>query len=351
MRAQPQLFPSPTRAIFRAGDILETASPTAPASVASVALVQSLSGNTLAVLPLTAGAVASGDVVRSRPDSVVNGRSVIASSLDSIQRRLQISDPASLRLTFDHSADQIKILSVGTQPIGGANHSNDPIFWTNKRAADASGNVVAGEKLARGQFTSPTTGTDSFPATPPSDNAAANANTVGAIVAALNAAAPHTDIPANIDWKYTASSVAAYDGVPFHYLAAIRNRQTFGAPATPATNRSVDIKNTPCDMALATSVAPLWNGAAIALASFDAAPDAAHTSYGFGFSPDFAGAAEDGLTSDESFYQPDARKTTLDSRAVPGAAAGISALSLSQSPGTCRRFRGIAATAISHGPS
>ncbi len=263
----------------------------------------------------------------------MNGRSVVASPLDSIQRRLQVSDAANLRLTFDHSADKIQVLTVGTEAVGGANHSSDPILWTNKRANDASGNVVASEKFARGQYTSPSTGTDSFPSVPPSDNPGANANTVSSIVAALNSAPPHTDVPSNISWKYTATSNAAYNGVPFHYLAALRNRQTFGAPATPATARSVDIKNAPYDLTLATSITPLWNGAPIALAGFDATPDAAHTSRTFGFSPDYTSGAEDGLTSDESFYNADARKTTLDSRAVPGAAAGINALCLSQSPG------------------
>ena len=318
---------------FRAGDVIETASTTAPATATTVALVTSVSGNTLSIKPLQAGSVDAGDIVRSRPDTVVNGRSVIASSLDSIQRRLQVSDAANLRLTFDHSADKINVFNIGTETVGGANHSTDPILWTNKRATDASGNVVSSEKVARGAFSSPTTGTDSFPATTPSDNNAANANTFAAIVAALNSAPPHVDAGANIGWKYTASSLAAYNGVPFHYLAAIRNRQTFGAPATPATARSVDIKNVPYDMTLATSIAPLWNGGSVALAGFDAAPDAAHTSSNFGFSPDFLAGAEDGLTSDESFYRSDARQTTLDSRAIPGAAIGLSSLSLHQSEG------------------
>ena len=318
---------------FRVGDVVETAPSTTPATASTVALVQSLSGNTLSVKPLTGGSVGAGDIVRSRPDTIINGRSVIASPLDSIQRRLQVSDAANLRLTFDHSADKINVFNIGTETVGGANHSTDPILWTNKRATHASGNVVSNEKVGRGAFTSPSTGTDSFPAMTPSDNNAANANTFAAIVTALNSAPPHVDAGANIGWKYTASSSAAYNGVPFHYLAALRNRQTFGAPATPATARSVDIKNAPYDMALATSIVPLWNGGSVALAGFDAAPDAAHTSSTFGFSPDYLAGAEDGLTSDESFYASDARQTTLDSRAIPGVTTGVGSLSLHQSEG------------------
>ncbi|RYX84351.1 hypothetical protein EON83_10585 [bacterium] len=327
---------------FKVGDVIETAVSTIPATPTTVAVVQNLSGNTLSVTPITTGTINNGDIVRSRPDTVVNGRSVITSGIDSIQRRLQVSpgaDVANLRLTFDHSASQVKVLTIGTEADPGSNHSADPIYWTNKRAVDASGNIIAGEKVARGQFTSPTTGTDQFAATIPSDNAGANANTIATMVTAINGLAPHEDNAANINWSYTANAVAAYNGVPFHYLAALRNRQTFGAPATPATARNVDIKDTPYDMVLATSVTPSWNGAGIALAGFETAADAAHTSYTFGFCPDFtdpatvAGTAEDGLTSDESFYQPDARQTTLDSRSVPGVTAGTNALTLRQSAG------------------
>ncbi|BCM93420.1 hypothetical protein IAD21_05311 [Abditibacteriota bacterium] len=324
---------------FKIGDIVETAPATAPATPSTVAVVQNLTGNTLSLTPLAAGAITNGDIVRSRADTVVNGRSVIASSVDSIQRRLQVSDAANFRLTFDHSADQVKALTIGTEAEPGLSPSADPIYWTNKRATDASGNVVAGEKVARGQFTSPATGTDQFPTTIPSDNATANGNTVAAMVTAINGAAAHEDAPPTIGWKYTAAAVAGYNGVPFHYLAAIRNRQTFGAPATPTTARSVDIKDTPYDMILATSVTPSWNGASIALAGFEATPDTAHTSYAFGFCPDFTdpttipGTAEDGLTSDESFYHTDPRQTTLDSRSVPGATTGVNALTLRQSAG------------------
>ena len=327
---------------FRAGDVIETAASTAPGTPTTVALVRSLSGNALSVTPLQGGTVNTDDIVRSRQDTVENGRSVITSPVDAIQRRLQVSDGsdiANLRLTFDHSADQIKVLTVGTEAVGGANNSADPVLWTNKRATDASGNVVVSEKVARGQYTSPATGTDAFPASPPSDNAGANANTVASIVAAINAASAHTDLPANISWKYTASTVGAYGSVPFHYLAAIRNRNAFGAPATPTTARSVDIKDTSYDMVLATSVTPRWNGLPISLAGFDAAPDVAHTPYTFGFNPDYAdpgvfpASAEDGLTSDESFYRTDPRQTTLDSRGVGGAMAGINSFSLYESTG------------------
>jgi len=349
---------------FKPGDVVETATSTTPAAANAVALVQSISGSTLSLSPMMPGAIATGDVVRTRLETVLNGRSVIGPSTvagvttgspyDAIQRRVQVSDPTNLRLTFDHSADRLNALTVGTQADVGFTHSTNPIYWTFKRASDTSSeNVIPADKSAIGSYTSPTTGTDTFPTpTPtPADNNDANTKTVATVAAEIAAVPPHLDAVNGISWHYTATSAPAYGAVPLHYLAAIYNRQTFGTSLSTLTERRVNIKDTPHQMIMATSVTPFWNGGSVVLDGFDistATPPVANALQ-IGFSPNYFATAtipidpaiEDALTSDENFYQTNPNQTTLDSRFLSNPASsgtsvatkGINSFSLHQPVG------------------
>lgn len=369
----PVTVPVADTSDFKKGDVIETLTPATllinPPTLNAVGVITAVDpiNKTLDFVPVikVATSISLGDIVRIRAENTVNGRAVIGSLTDAIQRRFQVSDlPPNpdtnpvFRLTFDHSASQVKALAVSAEADTGFNNSADPVIWDFKRTVDPSGNAIASEKLARAVFTSPATGSpEMFPAAAPSDNATANGptQTLAAISAAMIAKASHTDVPTMVSWKYNATPIingsTTYAQVPFHYLAALRNRQTFGAPAAPAaaTPHNVDIRvppppATPYSMLLATSIDPLWSGQPVALRGFDAAPDLAHSSFFFGFCPDYTEityqspqVAEDGLTGDEPFYSSDPNQTTLDSRIPYGLATPIVPLAtpvpLVQTPG------------------
>ena len=294
---------------FKVGDVVETSTTAAPATIKTVAVVQGITNTTtLSLSPIQTGTIDSGDVMRTRLDTMppaLNGRSVIASPADTIQRRLQISDVANLdsvfRLTFDHSAEEVKALAIGTT----GTTPTTSIFWSNKRKAttDPNANITSGEKFAQGDSSS-TPSPDKFPATLPSTEGNAQLNTISAISTAIANSTPHTDANDNaINWKYTAVPVASYNNAPFHYLAGLGNRADFGVTLPPpgtSPERRADINATTNtntgrsgpthNMLLATSITPLWEGKPVALGGFDtstAIPTPVPASTSFGFSPNY----------------------------------------------------------------
>lgn len=338
---------------FKAGDVVEAASTTAPATVKAVGFVTTTptSATTVNLTALSTGTIDPNDVVRTRADdkqTTAAGitRPVIASATDAIQRRFQISTIANLRLAFYHNADAIKALSVGIEAVPTYTTPSSSVTLSHKKKGAAT---APDYKVLIGTYSDPVpAGTDQFP-TSTSTEPTLTDNSVDAIISALKAKDhPSTpSIPGSVNWRYTAvvdPDFTSYTAAtPFHYLSALGNRLPYGPPPSAGTPVTIwdGTTSTPADILMATSITPFLNGSGVSLLGFDG--DGASQ---FGFSPTAyvpaAQAAEDGLTVDKSFYQgttaagipdPTTNNATLDSRALTGAAVGINPFVLRQNTG------------------
>ncbi len=332
---------------FAVGEVVESATKAAPTTVTVAAVVQSLpDSTTLAVAPLSSGSVASSDIVRVRADDVQNGRPVLASAADAVQRIIQPQPTAvppatvpypNLRIALYHNADRVPAVTIGTQDAGGFTRPATAFVQLSNNKA--TGETTSTDKKLQGDYSQPTTGSDLFPTTPHSSESAANGYDLTALKTAMEGTS-HVADP--IGWAYKvglAPTVPA--NLPAFYLAGVGARGDFGAPVPtlPADFRP-DISTTPYIVPLATSVATFLNGTQTALPSFDAPTGTAMT---FGFSPLFLTTNEDTRTNEQSFYQgttsgvgiPDAatNNATLDSRSLAGAVAGANTLVLRPSTG------------------
>jgi hypothetical protein len=278
--------------------------------------------------------------------------SPIYAAEDTVQRRLNLPNPApaNLRLAFNHQANRVNALRVGVTVTSGTvtdiQLSNKGVFVTPPAATapylDHNATVLAqGDKKIRVQYTQPTAGVDDFPGVVPTNGTAPATPTtqadatdatrnLAAISAAMNAT-NHNDPGPPIDWNYNTSVLTpAYSTLPFFYLAGVGNRLDF--PFTPATiplERRPNIRTTVNDIPLAMSVGVFANGAPATLSNerWNAALGTPRYDIAnqFGFSPTYLDAGnpnEDILTTDQSFYQTDVVKSTLDSRQITSGFSG-----------------------------
>ncbi|WP_123580376.1 hypothetical protein [Abditibacterium utsteinense] len=292
----------------------------------------------------------------------------VANGTDVVQRRLNLPNPlpANLRLAFDHQGNRVPAFVAGMTVTSGT-INNDPILFSNKGIftvppattapfLDATATVVAqSDKKIRGQYTQPVAGVDDFPGTVPSNPSAPATPTTDAQAQAIDLttlsgamnATPHSDnAPTPNTWNYSTSlPTAAYSGLPFFYLAGVGNRldfPPFTADSIPSgLERRFDIRPTAYQVPLATSISLFTNGAQSLLSNEHWNAALATPRYDqvnqFGFSPNYLDASnpsEDVLTGDQSFYQTDPIKSTLDSRQLTtGLVPGPNSLFLRQSNG------------------
>ncbi|MBW3636726.1 MAG: hypothetical protein KY445_09735, partial [Armatimonadetes bacterium] len=326
------------------------------------------------------GAVPDGTPVRT-PTSVVRTgpttpvRTIpftsVASGTDVLQRRLNLPNPlpatllpANLRLAFNHQANRVSAFTAGV-----TGDITSPVLFSNKGVFIAppattapflnhAATVVAqGDKKIRGQYTQPPPGgqddfpgpvptNPSAPATPTTEAEARDTDrNIAAISAAMNATAHPNPGPPPTTWSYNTSipaSGTAYSTLPFFYLAGVGNRLDFPFVTTPVPEeRRPDIRTTPYEVPLATSISAFANGAQTTLSNerwnATVTPNRYDRTNQFGFSPTYTDAGdpnEDVLTGDQSFYQTDPIRSTVDSRQLgAGLTAGSNSLFLRQSEG------------------
>jgi len=341
---------------FKSGDVIETATATTPANPITVSVVQSVpDAATLNVLPIQGGSISgtNQDIVRSRSDNVVNGRPVIASTTDVIQRRLEVSATANVRLSFYHNADRVIAASIETEAVsGGTKPSGAFAFLSNKKTAAMTATTIATtDKRFEGDYTQPIpAGSDFFPNPVHSTEAAATSYDLTALKTAMEGTT-HTDggTPP-VAWHYKVTPQAAVPATtPAFYLAAFGNRYDYGLSVPTGTpDYRKDISTTAYNVPLATSISAFLSNvtinpsAPVALPGFGTPSTSAVTHFGFDplYTP--ATSAEDVTTNDQDFYQgtttggvPDAaaQNATLDSRLISGAVTGQNSLVLRTSPG------------------
>lgn len=361
---------------FLNGDVIETTSSGTPSGnadcVGQVTAIDSAARTmNVKVFYSRTGNVEANSALRSRPDArlAVNGVNFtkIGTVQDAIQRRFTLPDPDpstpvlepipnTTRLALRHQGVSKPVFDVKTVAAPAA--AGDPpfskpsapeyIYFSHKRVMDmaATPTFVPGatsvsdpNKLIRGDFsTPPSPNTDKFPATLPTDNGAANGQTLTVIADAMKSNPPHTDSTSRIGWKYEVTPLPAYNSVPFFYLAGVGNRFDFSPPTTNPERREDILKDAGYNVPLATSIG-LWLNGAVPGISDDIST--AFKTSGFGFNPKFkvttvaSEREEDILTSEASFYQPETeiKKVTLDSRTLNGWNAGPNALTFRQSEG------------------
>lgn len=280
--------------------------------------------------------------------------SQITSGDDVIQRR--VTAPAvttNTRIAFNHRATRVNAVRVATEtPTGNANYTGDIHFTNNAALISPDPGAVPyidHAKSVTGQadnkfhfwFTGPDAGgPEEFPGPVPAipaTKADADLITLSSLTGDMNGIEHNDGNPdplARVSWKYNTSFSTGYGNLPFYYLASVGNRQDFpGTGFVADLRKSINPHSTPAgvayDIPLATSINFRLNGAPAAVSneSWNASLSTYDSTAQFGFNPQFVNVnpaipANDILTGDQSFYQPDSVQSTLDSR-QPALNAGV----------------------------
>ena len=305
------------------------------------------------------------DGLSADPATATAPKTAVASATKAFSRRVllqNINTFPNLRLALDHYGDYKKAFTVetkadGVDPATGAvlgKPDGLQVFLSNRRSAPpaapfapATNQVTALEKVVRGEYNAPVGPPDNFfpPApTPP--------YTLATLKTAMDAST-HLQVIPPAGWRYdttiealtpatadpapaTTLAPATPDTLPFHFLAGVglRYDPALSAtinPADPNTWRSTDIgpDNQPYSIPLATSVSVLRNNQAVSLSpanQFIANLTPGVDLQYLGFNPQYGSATavppqpaiEDRLSVDRSFYQTDAKYSSLDSRRLYG---------------------------------
>ncbi len=338
---------------FRQGDVIETATGTNVTSVGQITNIVTATAPQIRIFVLATGGapITPQSSVRIRPEQDPIAASTtpykgINTPGDALQRRFNLPNGSStLQLSFDQGANRIKAMSVTTKDLDTTNKKPaSGIFLSNKRMqvngdfSSAATNIVQDNKLIRGDYSSPTTGTDPFPAAamPPTTLTEVTARAINLLAVKVEMETPnpnHVDVVNQIGWDYVVTPEAAYNSMPFFYLAGVGNRYDYGV--SPPTALTADPKagwrakidksdiaspGNIYEMPLATSIGLRLNGSTNPLTMSNEYWNG--TSYeqtsAFGFSPNFLTPSpdvqEDVLTVDQSFYQTAPERSTLDSR-------------------------------------
>ncbi|HEX9997338.1 MAG TPA: hypothetical protein VGB45_09365, partial [Abditibacterium sp.] len=355
---------------FRIGDVVETSS--VVLGVPTVSMVGQITNITtgatpsidlkvLVLSPPATSPVLANSMLRSSPDKTLTASGVTFSKIsavnDTISRHLTIPlSSANLRFAFNHGGGRLPtpVFTVAAQALPTFTLPLSPIYLTNKRVSSTTFSpdatvVVENDKRIRGDYSDPATGSpDTFPTTGggPTRN-----KTLSTVVSDMNAAgAQHPgSISGTVGWRYTPTLDIAYSAVPFYYLAGVGNRYNYGAPTLPRPTTvpgwvlspapGNNINGQTYEIPLATSVELfLNNGLANQVIYNERYTSGANhdQTEQFGFDPAYrnAGQDEDILTTDQSFYQTDANKSTIDSRRLASSfTVGQNSLSILRSDG------------------
>ena len=370
---------------FKEGDVVETYDTTAGTlSVRGILTARdtTVAPNTLTLAVLTGTTVQPGSGVKTllsdklgtNTTATPNRKYFVADAADAINRRILLQNAAAaypnLRLTLDHLAKRVLAVKVETEPSGadpvtGALFTKPDapfnVFLSNKRVLDAAGvfdahtSFVDGQnKLLRGQFDKPTTGTDTFPGAPPrpfADDATAKTFSLEDLKNAM-VATTHEDAATQKGWKYKVTlDTAVPNTLPFFYLAGVGLRNDNFVPLVAPDAWRKDVGTEAYDIPLATSVRLQRNAINQNLTAAYTGIDnssgmpvetpASYTVPYLGFNPAYGAVADPGnpnafledlLSVDQSFYQLDAddNKSTFDSRKTDAPFASNDALLLRQ---------------------
>lgn len=252
-----------------------------------------------------------------------------------IQRRVDLpAGTTALRLAFRHSAEYRSALTVATkQAIPGPPTYPDTLIsatLANKLVATSPESIIqAADKIMTVNYTDDTPDTDTFPQTPPTDQATAAVTSLADLAAEIEA------LRATPNWYYDVTVEHEYDhihnpgvneyAIPFYFLAGVGNRYNYGVaapgPGLPVNQDIFDPET--YTIPLATSVWLTMNGTPVQMQDnhWNASLNGGSGGFGvvnqFGFNPVYinsdgtnplSGDAwydhEDTLTSDQYFYQP-----------------------------------------------